>query len=184
MALTESNTFNQGTKAPDFILLNTLTGSNSSLAELRGKNGTVVMFICNHCPFVIHVNTELVRIANDYNEKGISFIAISSNDISQYPQDGPKKMKETAQQLGYPFPYLYDESQAVAKAYNAACTPDFYLFNDNLESVYHGQLDGSRPGNSIPLTGTDLRRALDNVIAQAPPIENQMPSIGCSIKWK
>lgn len=184
MALTESNEFKLGTIAPDFTLINTVDDSFVSLSEYKGKKGTAIFFICNHCPFVIHVNHELVKIANEYQEKGISFIAISSNDIENYPQDGPELMKENAKKNQYPFPYLYDETQEIAKAYDAACTPDLYLFDEDLKSVYHGQLDNSRPGNNIPVTGEDFRNALDTLLDKKTPLEIQKPSIGCNIKWK
>lgn len=184
MALTESNEFLMGTKAPDFNLINTVDDKFYALNELKGKKGTVIMFICNHCPFVIHVNSELVKMANQYQLKGINFIAISSNEIENYPQDSPKYMKQVAEKLKYPFPYLFDESQQVAKAYDAACTPDFYVFNADLNSVYHGQLDNSRPGNEEPLTGKDIRKAMDNLLQNKPVLENQKPSVGCGIKWK
>lgn len=184
MALVESNPFEIGTTAPDFSLLNVGSNERNSLSQLKGDKGTVVMFICNHCPFVIHVNSELIRMANDYMSKGIAFIAISSNDVVHYPMDGPIYMKETAEKLGYPFPYLYDETQAVAKAYDAACTPDFYLFDTGLKSVYHGQLDDSRPGNDKPLNGNDLRTAMDQLLEGKADSGLQKPSIGCSIKWK
>ena len=142
------------------------------------------MFICNHCPFVIHLNSELVTIANTYVKKGISFIAISSNNAENYPQDAPDKMKAHAKVKGYSFPYLYDESQEVAKAYDAACTPDFYLFNRNLKLTYRGQLDDSRPENNMPISGKDLRHALDCLIDEKENNEIQKPSIGCGIKWK
>lgn len=184
MALTPSNPFPTGTLAPDFKLPDTVSGKNLSLEELKGKNGTVVLFICNHCPFVIHVNEQLVKLANDYMDRGISFIAISSNDIVNYPDDAPDKMKIQAEKLAYPFPYLYDESQEVAKAYDAACTPDFYVFDADLKSTYHGQLDNARPGNQEPVNGKDIRLALDALLNGRPPIEIQRPSIGCGIKWK
>lgn len=184
MALTESNSFTQGTTAPSFELPDTISGKVLSLNDLKGEKGTVVMFICNHCPFVIHVNDELVRLAKDYLSKGIAFIAISSNDVANYPQDGPERMKENAERLGYTFPYLYDETQEVAKAYDAACTPDFYVFDHELKSIYHGQLDSSRPGNSLPLTGSDMRAVLDTCVAGETYSGDQKPSIGCNIKWK
>lgn len=186
MALVESNPFEVGKKAPDFSLPNVVSNETNSLAQLKGDKGTVVMFICNHCPFVLHVNNELVRIANDYQSKGIHFIAISSNDVVTHPDDSPEHMKERALELGYPFPYLYDETQEIAKAYDAACTPDFYLFDKDLSAVYHGQLDSSRPGNNIPVTGTDLRTAIDLLLKGETNtnIPTQSPSIGCSIKWK
>jgi peroxiredoxin len=184
MALTASNPFEVGTPAPDFTLPNVVTNENSSLQQLRGENGTVVMFICNHCPYVIHVNDELVRLANDYQAKGIGFIAISSNDIENYPDDAPHLMKERALELGYSFPYLYDETQEVAKAYDAACTPDFYLFDADLKATYHGQLDSSRPNSGIPLTGEDLRNAIDHLLQGKENTTQQKPSMGCNIKWK
>lgn len=184
MALTPSNIFTTGTKAPDFKLLDTVSDKSLSLNDVSGKKGTAILFICNHCPFVIHVNEELVRLANDFTSKGIGFVAISSNDVDNYPQDAPEHMKTLAKEVSYPFPYLYDESQAVAKNYDAACTPDFYIFDEHLKAVYHGQLDASRPGNNIPVTGEDMRNALNNLIDNKPPLENQKPSIGCGIKWK
>jgi len=184
MAETPSTMLPLGTEAPDFTLPDTVSGESHALGDLKSSAGTVVMFICNHCPFVKHVNHELVRLAKDYQEKDIAFIAISSNDADNYPQDGPDQMKETAAKEGYPFPYLYDESQQVAKDYQAACTPDFYLFDQELKLVYRGQLDDSRPGNNQPVTGQDLRNALDALLAGAPVSEQQYPSIGCNIKWK
>ncbi len=184
MALVESNNFNQGTLAPNFSLLNVLTDNVESLNQLKGEKGTVIMFICNHCPFVLHVNHELVNLANDYLKKGINFIAISSNDVVHYPQDGPNKMKRVAETLNYPFPYLYDDTQEIANAYDAACTPDFYLFDANLKSIYHGQLDDSRPGNGIPVSGNSMREAIDHLLSNKGSITDQKPSIGCSIKWK
>ncbi|MEZ4779164.1 MAG: thioredoxin family protein [Flavobacteriaceae bacterium] len=184
MALTPSNMLALGTKAPDFNLVDTVTKNTLSLQNLKGKKGTVLMFICNHCPYVKHVNEELIRVCNDYRVTGFNFVAISSNDASKYPEDGPEAMYKTAQKLGYPFPYLYDETQEVAKAYDAACTPDFYLFDSELKLVYRGQLDNSRPGNSIPLNGRDLREALDNILNNHPQRKDQKPSMGCNIKWK
>lgn len=184
MARTASNMLPLGTKAPNFELIDTITNTLINLESIIGEEGTVIMFICNHCPFVIHVNSELVSIANEFNTKGISFIAISSNDAINYPQDSPEMMKVHAQNEGYLFPYLFDESQDVAKAYDAACTPDFYVFNNELELVYRGRLDDSRPGNGLPVDGRDLRHAL-NCLLQNKPIEKiQKPSIGCNIKWK
>ncbi|MCL5129472.1 thioredoxin family protein [Algibacter sp. L4_22] len=184
MARTPSNMLPLGTKAPNFALLDTVSGTTLNLNNLKGDTGTVIMFICNHCPFVIHVNEELVGLANLYLKKGIKCIAISSNDVVNYPQDSPEKMKIHAKNEGYPFPYLYDESQSIAKAYDAACTPDFYVFDSNLELTYRGQLDDSRPGNSIPVTGKDLRHALNCLIDHAENDTIQKPSIGCGIKWK
>ncbi len=184
MARTPSNMLPLNTKAPDFTLLNTVDNNLLSLNDLRGDNGTVIMFICNHCPFVIHVNDMLVTLANTYQTMGISFIAISSNDIDNYPEDSPHLMTEVAKRLKYPFPYLYDEDQSVAKKYDAACTPDFYLFDEYLKLVYRGQLDDSRPGNEIPVTGNDLKQAMDNLLTKKKISSLQKPSIGCNIKWK
>lgn len=184
MARTPSNMLPLGTKAPDFNLKDTVSDQVLSLQNLKGEKATVIMFICNHCPFVVHVNPEIVSIANAYAEKGISFIAISSNDVVNYPQDSPKKMKTHAKEKGYPFPYLYDETQDVAKAYDAACTPDFYVFDADLKLNYRGQLDDSRPGNERPVTGKDLRHALDCLLENKENTQTQKPSIGCNIKWK
>ena len=184
MALTESNMLELGTEAPFFKLLNVVSDQMQSLDDLASSHGTVVMFWCNHCPYVIHVTEEVLSIARKYQEKGISFIAISSNDIEKYPQDGPEKMASLAKEKDYPFPYLYDESQNVAKDYDAACTPDFYLFDGDRQLVYRGQLDGSRPGNDQPLNGADLRAALDALINREEVDPMQRPSAGCNIKWK
>lgn len=184
MALTPSNALEPGTRAPDFTLKDTVSGKDLSLNQLKGSRGTVVMFICNHCPYVLHVNDGLIQLANDYKNKGIGFIAISSNDAESYPQDGPEKMKEQAEKLAYPFPYLYDETQKVAKAYAAACTPDLYIFDSELKAFYHGQLDSARPGNELPVTGEDMRNALDAMLAGEPYNKPQVPSIGCNIKWR
>ena len=173
-----------GTRAPDFTLPDTVSGRTLSLGELKGANGTVVMFICNHCPFVKHINAGLVKAANDYQGRGIAFVAISANDVANYPADAPERMKETARQERYPFAYLYDESQAVAKAYQAACTPDLYLFDASLACVYRGQFDDARPGNGAPVTGKDLRAAMDALLAGKPISPDQKPSVGCNIKWK
>lgn len=183
MALIESNTFENGTQAPEFKLLNTVDNKFYSLPELKGDKGTAVFFICNHCPYVIHINEQLVQVANDYLSRGIAFIAISSNDVESYPQDAPEKMTEVAQSLKYPFPYLYDETQEVAKAYKAACTPDLYLFDGDLKSIFHGQLDSSRPGNGLEVTGEDFRGAMDALLENRE-IPEARPSIGCSIKWR
>jgi peroxiredoxin len=184
MALTPSNMIPLGTIAPDFTLPDTVSGNHLSLQELRGEKATVVMFLSNHCPYVKHVNSELVKMGNEYQAKGVRFIAISSNDVVSHPDDAPDKMKEVAQQLGYPFPYLYDESQQVAKAYDAACTPDFYIFDKDLKLVYRGQLDDSRPSNQVPLTGKDMRAALDNILSGKEVSPYQRPGIGCNIKWR
>jgi len=184
MALTASKPFESNKQAPDFILLNTVTAEFNSLADLKGENGTLILFICNHCPYVIHINTALVQIANKYQAKGINFIAISSNDIVKYPQDSPEKMKALALQENYPFPYLYDKTQEVAKAYAAACTPDIFLFDQDLKIYYHGQLDNSRPNSDIPVTGKDLTYAMDVLLTNSPYKGLQTPSMGCGIKWK
>ncbi|MCF8241608.1 MAG: thioredoxin family protein [Melioribacteraceae bacterium] len=184
MAETPSVMVELGTSASNFKLYDTITETEKSLEQLKSDKCTVIMFICNHCPYVKHVNEELVRLANDYIPKGVSFIAISSNDVENYPEDSPEKMRELAERLGYPFPYLYDETQEVAKAYNATCTPDFYVYDGNMKLVYRGQLDDSRPGSSTPVTGKDLRSALDNILMGKPVDENQIPSVGCNIKWK
>ncbi len=184
MAETKTKQISLGYDAPDFTLPDTVSDRELSLQELKGDQATVVMFICNHCPFVKHVNKELVRLANDYSPKGVSFIAINSNDVENYPDDSPENMKRTAEELGYPFPYLYDETQDVARAYSAACTPDLSIFDKDLKCVYRGQLDDSRPGNDIPPSGKDIRAALDNILAGEPVSADQRSSIGCNIKWK
>lgn len=184
MSLAQSNMLELGIKAPHFNLPDTVSGKNISLADIKTDKATVVMFICNHCPYVIHVNEEIVRIANDYSNKGVGFVAISSNNVEKYPMDGPDKMKEHAAAVGYPFPYLYDESQEIAHAYDAACTPDFYVFDGDLALAYRGRLDDSRPNSGTPLTGRDLRAALDAILASEPVSDIQYPSAGCNIKWK
>ena len=184
MARTPSVMIPLGFEAPKFALLDVTSNLIMKSDDLFGSKGTLVMFICNHCPFVIHINFMLVEIAHKYQNKGIRFIAISSNDVINYPQDGPNYMKLHAKKEKYPFPYLYDETQEVAKAYDAACTPDFFVFNKDLKLCYRGQLDDSRPGNNIPVTGTDLRNALDCLIENKENTKNQKPSIGCNIKWK
>ena len=184
MAQTPSNMLPLGTVAPSFRLLDTTTDKTISLEEAKGKVATLVMFICNHCPFVLHVNNELVKLGNDYKDKGIGFIAISSNDVKNYPQDSPELMKVEAKKLGYPFPYLYDESQEVAKAYDATCTPDFFLFDSGMKLIYRGQLDDSRPSLEKPVTGRDIRNAIDAILKDEEINPNQIPSMGCNIKWK
>ena len=173
-----------GSPAPDFTLPDVVSNAPVSLHSAAGKLATVVMFICNHCPYVKHINPQLVAIANEYTGKGIHFIAISSNDAVAEPEDSPAKMKELALQLKYPFPYLYDETQQVAKAYDAACTPDFFVFDAKQKLVYRGQLDDSRPSNNVPLSGNDMRQALDALVAGKTVSPRQRPSIGCNIKWK
>ncbi len=184
MAFTESTMLPLGTVAPDFMLLDTVAGAMRSLTVLASSKATVIAFLCNHCPYVLHVNPEIVRIAHDYQGKGVSFIGISSNDVDAYPQDGPELMKEKAAEFGYIFPYLYDATQDVAQAYDAACTPDFYVFDGEKKLVYRGRIDDSRPKNNIPLSGRDLRAALDAVLAGQLAPTTQYPSGGCNIKWK
>lgn len=184
MALTPSNMLPLGTRAPDFRLPDTVSGKTLGLAELKSERATLVMFICNHCPYVKHVQHELVRLAHDYQPRGVGVIALSSNDAKSYPEDAPDKMRAEAKRAGYPFPYLYDETQAVAQAYQAACTPDFYLFDAALKLAYRGRLDGATPGNEVPVSGYDLRTALDAVLAGRRLSAEQKPSIGCNIKWK
>ena len=184
MARTPSNMLALGTTAPEFYLKDTQSQKDYSFVDLKGSKGTLVFFICNHCPFVHHVIEEIVRIANDYRVQGIGMIAISSNDVINYPQDAPELMTEFAFENKFEFPYLYDETQEIAKAYDAACTPDFYLFDKQDKLVYRGQLDDSRPGNGIPLSGSDLRSAIDGVLYNRIINPDQKPSIGCNIKWK
>jgi peroxiredoxin len=184
MARTPSNMLPLGTIAPNFKLKDTNSNNEYSFEDLKGSKGTLVIFICNHCPFVLHVIKEIVMIANDYRVQGIGVVAISSNDIEKFPQDAPNLMTEFAFQNKIDFPYLFDESQQVAKAYDAACTPDFYLFDNQDKLFYRGQLDDSRPGNGIPLSGSSLRSAIDALIYNRTLNEIQKPSIGCNIKWK
>lgn len=184
MALTPSTMLPLGTIAPDFTLLDVVSGKSKSLSDLKSDKGTVILFICNHCPFVHHIQEQLVSVANTYQAKGIKFIAISSNDVMTFPEDSPDQMKRVAREFSYPFPYLYDETQDVAKSYQAACTPDLYVFDGNLKCIYRGQFDDSRPKNGIPVTGKDLSQALDSLLAGQPLSEDQKPSIGCNIKWK
>jgi len=182
MAATPSHMLPLGTPASAFSLPDT-NGTVHSLDDVAGSQAYLVMFICNHCPFVIHVADELARIAKDYQARNVAVFAINSNDSKNYPSDGPEPMREVAAQRGYTFPYLIDTEQDVAKAYQATCTPDFYLFDSDRLLVYRGQLDGSRPGNAVPVDGLDLRRAMDAVLAGEPVSDDQVPSIGCSIKW-
>tara|TARA_B100000482_G_scaffold101684_1_gene73226 strand:+ start:1108 stop:1659 length:552 start_codon:yes stop_codon:yes gene_type:complete len=183
MARTPSNMVNLGELAPSFKLLNTINNETVISDNYFNKKGTIIMFICNHCPFVIHVLDEIVSITKKY-DKEISFIAISSNDIVNYPEDSPELMKKLAEEKKFNFPYLYDETQEVAKKYDAACTPDFFIYNSDKQLVYRGQLDNSRPGNDVPVTGHDLRKAIDSLIKGEEIDKNQKPSIGCNIKWK
>jgi len=172
-----------GTVAPDFRLPDT-NGKTVSLADFKYAPALLVMFICNHCPYVIHIRAGLAQLARDYQAKGVAMVGISANDAANYPEDSPARMKEEVKTAGYTFPYLYDESQAVAKAYRAACTPDLFLFDRDRKLVYRGQFDDARPGNSAPVTGKDLRAALDAVLAGKPVSATQKPSMGCNIKWK
>jgi len=184
MSYTLSTMLPLGTIAPDFTLPDTVSGKDLSLSDIASDKATVIMFSCNHCPYVLHINEGLVELANEYQAVGVKFVAISSNDVDNYPQDSPELMKKLAEDVGYPFPYLYDATQKIAKAYDAACTPDFYVFNKDLRLVYRGQIDGSRPGSGKPVTGEDLRGALDAVLMGRPVVDLQRPSGGCNIKWK
>ena len=183
MAATESAMLALGTSAPQFSLKDVRDGKVHTVESLTGPKGLLVMFICTHCPFVKHVEQELARIGRDYQESGIGIAAISSNDADKYPDDAPDGLAEQAKRVGFVFPYLYDETQEAARAYDATCTPDFFLFDAQRKLVYRGQLDGSRPGNSVPVTGKDLRAAMDAVVAGKPVPKEQKPSIGCNIKW-
>lgn len=184
MARTESTMeLELGTEAPDFALPDVVSGKAVRRDDFRGQNGLLVMFICTHCPYVKHVENELAKLGDDYAGK-LAIIAISSNDAETYPEDSPSGLKEQAQRVGFRFPYLYDESQNVARAYHAACTPDFFLFHGNLRLAYRGQFDASRPGSGVPVTGQDLRAAIDAVLAGQAVAKDQRPSMGCNIKWK
>ena len=183
MVKTASTMLPLGTQARDFSLINT-DSQKVSLSDFSGKPALLVMFICNHCPFVKHIAEELSVLGREYQSRGAGIVAISSNDSTKYPEDSPEQMVHESENRGYVFPYLFDEDQAVAKAYKAACTPDFFLFDGEQKLVYRGQLDASRPGNGIPVTGADLRSALDAILSGQPVAENQTPSIGCNIKWK
>jgi peroxiredoxin len=184
MAATESKMLALGTAAPDFRLPDVVSGDTISLDTFADKKALLVMFICRHCPFVVHVKNQLARLGKDYAGKSAGIVAISSNDAESYPEDAPASLKEMAVELGFRFPFCHDETQEAAKAYSAACTPDFFLFDDQRKLVYRGQLDGSRPGNSVPVTGSDLRAAIDAVLAGKAVNPKQTPSIGCNIKWK
>lgn len=187
MSLTPSTMLTLGTKAPDFTLPDS-EGKKISLAEFlrhsKNQKGLLVVFMCNHCPYVEHIKEALAQFARDYQPKGLTMVGINSNDIKNYPEDSPEQMAKEVKKFGYTFPYLYDESQAVAKAYQAACTPDFFLFDPSLRLVYRGQFDASRPGSPRPVTGADLRRAADTLLAGKPISSDQKPSMGCNIKWK
>jgi peroxiredoxin len=185
MSLTYSTALPLGTSAPPFLLPDVKgKGNLVSLDDYKGVRGILILFICNHCPYVKLVQKELVALAQDYAVKGIAMVAINSNDVKTFPEDSPDKMHKEAEELGYPFPYLFDESQEVAKAYQAACTPDIYLFDAYKKLVYHGQLDDARPGNDGPVTGADLRKAMDALLAGRPVLAEQKPCMGCNIKWK
>lgn len=184
MALTESNMLPLGTSAPDFMLQDVVSGQLVQLEKQTSKDAFLIMFICNHCPYVVHVLDELVNLTNEYLKRNIFIAAISSNDVSSYPQDGPDKMKELALLKNFSFPYLFDETQEIAKAYDAACTPDFYVFDKNKILKYRGRLDASRPQSGVALSGKDLRNALDAVLSEQPVDAVQYPSLGCNIKWK
>ena len=184
MSLTPSTMLPLGTTAPDFRLPDTVSGKTLALADFAVAPALLVAFICNHCPFVEHIRAGLAQIGREYQARGVAVVAISSNDVGTHPQDGPAKMAAEARTAGYTFPYLYDETQAVAKAYRAACTPDFFLFDTSRRLVYRGQLDDSRPGSRLPVTGADLRAAIEAVLAGKAASPNQKPSIGCNIKWK
>ena len=183
MAATPSTMIPLGTHAPDFTLPEP-GDTTVSLADFDDRRGLVIMFICNHCPFVKHLLDELAAFGREAQERGLGVVAISSNDVEGYPDDHPDRMRELAAEIGLTFPYLYDESQEVAKAYHAACTPDFFLFDADHRLVYRGQFDGSRPGNEVPVTGADLRRAVDALLAGEPIDPDQKPSLGCNIKWR
>ncbi len=184
MAETPSNMLTLGTKAPDFTLPDTVTNHMVSLANVRSNKATVIMFICNHCPYVKLIQNKIIEVAKSYQKKDISFIAINSNDVKNYPADSPENMHKNAEHLGFTFPYLFDESQEVARAYQAACTPDFYVFDGNLSCVYRGRFDDATPGNGKVSTGSDLTHALDALIAGGKVNQDQKPSVGCNIKWK
>lgn len=183
MARTPSTMLPLGTVAPDFDLPST-NGERVTLASFRDEPALLVMFLCNHCPFVKHLQDGLTQFASEYQARGLGVVAISSNDIERHPEDSPEKMAAEAEAAGYTFPYLFDESQEVAKAYEAACTPDFFVFDADRKLAYRGQFDASRPGNAVPVTGSDLRAAVDDVLAGRDPDAQQVPSLGCNIKWK
>ncbi len=184
MALTPSTMTELGTPAPDFSLADVVSGDTTKLEDLRGSKGLLVMFICSHCPYVIHVREELARLGRDYEQSPISIVAISSNDAEKYPDDNPENLRKMALELDFRFSLLFDEDQSVAKAFGAACTPDFFLFDGDNKLVYRGQLDDARPGSDVPVTGGDLRAAIDAVLEGRPVAGDQKPSMGCNIKWK
>ncbi|MGI0487076.1 thioredoxin family protein [Pantanalinema rosaneae CENA516] len=184
MVLTPSTMLALGTPAPAFALPDVVSGQTISLTTFADHTAFLVMFICQHCPYVKHIQAELAKLGQDYHDQSLGIVAISANDVANYPNDAPPYLKEMAQSLGFTFPFCYDETQDVAKTYTAACTPDFFLFDRDRRLVYRGQLDDSRPGNGLPVTGTDLRAAIDTVLAGQPVSPEQKPSIGCNIKWK
>lgn len=184
MAHTESTMLALGTPAPDFRLPEVTSGEPINLGTFRRKKALLVMFICRHCPFVKHVQNELAKIGQDYADKPLGIVAISSNDAAAYPDDAPESLREQAREAGFTFPYCYDESQDTARAYSAACTPDFFLFDESRSLAYRGELDPSRPGNGVPVNGCELRAAIENVLNDRPVDSNQKPSIGCNIKWR
>lgn len=184
MSATPSTMLELGTQAPAFKLKDISSGEHVALGSIDVSKGLLVMFLCNHCPYVLHVLPTLVPFAKEIQKSGISVIAISSSDVNAYPQDAPEKMRNLAEKYGFSFPYLFDEGQDIAKAFKAACTPDFFLFDENLKLVYRGQFDGSRPKNDIPVTGKDLSLAVGHLLEGKPPLETQIPSIGCNIKWR
>ena len=183
MSLIPSTMLPLGTPAPDFRLPDAVSGATLSLADIHDGAALVVMFVCNHCPYVVHLRDDLTRLASEYGKRGVAFVAINSNSAASHPQDGPEHMRALATELGWRFPFLFDGTQEVAKAYRAACTPDFFVFDGQRRLVYRGQYDGSRPGNDVPVSGADLGAALDAVLEGGPVATEQLPSIGCNIKW-
>jgi len=184
MSLTPSTMLKLGTRAPDFALPDVRTGQTVSLSDFKNNKGLLVIFMCAHCPYVIHIQDELARIGADYKDSGLGIVGISANDAENYPDDTPEKLAEQAEHTGFNFAYLYDEDQSVAQAYRAACTPDLFLFDGDMQLVYRGQLDDSRPGNNQPVTGNDLRTAIDTMLSGGAISEDQYPAVGCNIKWK
>lgn len=180
----QSNQMALGTRAHNFALLDTVSDQIVTLQDVASTKATVIMFICNHCPYVRHILPELVRLAGKYKSMGVSFVAINANDVASNPQDGPQQMKELAKEMRFPFPYLYDQTQQVARTYHAECTPEFFVYNGSLRLAYHGQFDSARPKNDTPVTGHDLSQALDALLAGQPVPGEQQPGIGCGIKWR
>lgn len=183
MAITYTIEQELGGKAPDFRLPDVVDDKQLGFSDVKGENGTVVVFMCNHCPYVIHIRQQLLELASQFIQKGVGFVGISSNSVQSHPQDGPEEMRALAREENFPFPYLFDESQEVAKAYSAACTPDIFVYDEQDGCVYRGRFDASTPGNDEPVTGGDLRRALERLLAGNGPLEGQIPSMGCNIKW-